>query len=359
MTGKCAVSAIIKVGFGARIPKRCVTPTIAAYPAAQRTRRSACTPCTHYRCSIPRAHIPGGHRSISTTTNTSAMQQTDAWWSREALDEAIGSGSLDHVLYWIGNTQRSAVAEDADQVSPTKACDILIARAKDPLVIQGISSVLSKPVKSREDFYTACAGLDSILSDLPIATLRLYRSGLETLAASTADSPPGVSLPSLASRAKDAVKFIDSPELTWAPQHKTDYMAERSLSERVHTAHQMKPHAKDLLGWLADLNWPPYLGCVKQLARFPEVAVDPIKEIIANDRDDPEWLLHILFFVEEHVPIGMLWEKLEPELSLLANSEVDDEGDPDLAGMNRELAEVAQRMLKLLNEWKKEQAGNE
>ncbi|KAL7948234.1 hypothetical protein V8C42DRAFT_362851 [Trichoderma barbatum] len=274
-------------------------------------------------------------------------------WSRDALNEAISSGSLDHVLHWIGNTQSRADAqEDADHVSPTKACDILIDRASEPLVIQGISSVLSKPVKSTEDFYTACAGFDSIVSDLPLETLRLYRSGIENLAASTEESPAGVSLPSLTSRAKDAVKFINSPELTWAPQHKFDFMGERSLTERIHTAQQMKPHAKDLLSWLADYNWPPYPGCIKQLARFPEVTVDPIKEIIAEHRDDPEWLLHILEFVEENVPIGALWEKLEPELALLASSETEDEE-------NRDLAESAKGLLELLHEWKREQGGNE
>ncbi|KAJ4857406.1 hypothetical protein T069G_08303 [Trichoderma breve] len=336
--------AKVQVGFGAHLPKGCVTPTIAAYPAAQRARRSAYT-----YLSIA---------AITTNLNISAMQQTDAGWSRETLDEAIGSGSLDCVLHWIGTTpSNSAAAEDADRVSSTKARDILIARAQDPLVIQGISSVLSKPVNSSGDFYTACAGLDSILSDLPLATLRLYRSGIEALAANTAYSPSGVSLPSLTNRAKDAIKFIDFPELTWAPEHKMDYMAERSLSERVHTAQQMKPHARDLLGWLADYNWPPYSGCVKQLARFPEVAVDPIKEIIADYRDDdPEWLLHLLDFVRESVPVGVLWEKLEPELLLLASSEASDEASDE---ENRDLVEAAQSMLGQLNEWKREQNGNE
>ncbi|KKP03698.1 hypothetical protein THAR02_04214 [Trichoderma harzianum] len=355
--------AKVQVGFGGRLPKCCVTPTITAYPAAQRSAYT-CT-STHYmyrcRCNIPRAHIPRGHiRSIAaiTTTNLnrSAMQQTHAGWNREALDEAIDSGSLDRLLHWIGTTpSNSAAAEDADRVSSTKARDILIARAQDPLVIQGISSVLSKPVKSKDDFYTACAGLDSILSDLPLATLRLYRSGIEALAANTTYGPSGVSLPSLTNRAKDAIKFIDFPELTWAPEHKMDYMAERSLSERVHTAQEMKPHARDLLGWLADYNWPPYSGCEKQLARFPEVAVDPIKEIIKDYRDDdPEWLLHLLDFVKESVPIGVLWEKLEPELSSLSSIEADDDDDEEI----RDLAETAKSMLGQLNEWKREQSGN-
>ncbi|UKZ82234.1 hypothetical protein TrVFT333_010019 [Trichoderma virens FT-333] len=285
----------------------------------------------------------------------SQSQQIEARWSRAALDEAIGSGSLDQVLRWIGTPSTAAVAgagADADHISTTEACDILIDRAGEPLVIQGICSVLSKPVKSRDDFFTACAGLDCIVSYLPLATLRLYRPGIEILAASTEESPPRVSLPSLTSRAKDAVKFIDFPELAWAPKHKFDFMGERSLSERVHTAQQMRPHAKDLLGWFADVNWPPRSGCIKQLARFPEVAVDPIKEIIAENRNDPEWLMYLLEFVEQHVSIGVLWEQLEPELVLLASSEAEDEE-------NRDLTETAQRLLGQLNEWKREQGGNE
>jgi hypothetical protein len=85
------------------------------------------------------------------------------------------------------------------------------------------------------------------------------------------------------------------------------------------------------------------LGCQKQLARFPEVTIDPIKEVILKNQNDPEWLLHILEFVEEHVPVETLWKRIEPELLQLANNEVEDE-----EGV--ELSEVAQRMLRLLKE---------
>ncbi|KAL7930074.1 hypothetical protein V8C35DRAFT_169370 [Trichoderma chlorosporum] len=283
----------------------------------------------------------------------SQSQQIETRWSREALDTAVGSGSLDRVLHWIGTAPSSEAEEGyADHISTTKACETLRERAGEPAVVHGICSVLANPIESRDDYFTACAGFDSIVSHLPLATLRLYRPGIETLAASTADGPPDVSLPSLRSRAEGAVKFIDFPELAWAPQHKHDFMGERSVSERVHTAQQMKPIAKDLLGWLADRNWPPFLSCEEQLARFPEVAVDPIKEIIAEHRDDPEWLLHLLEFVEERVPIGALWEKLKPELALLAGIEAEDED-------SRDLAEAAQRLIGLLNEWEKKETGNE
>lgn len=227
----------------------------------------------------------------------------------------------------------------------------VIRRAADPSVVCSISSTLSKPISSKFDFFVVCAALDDIVSHLPLAVLELYRPALATLAsADSAPSPEGVSVPCLAGRARDAIKFIDSPHLAWVPQHKHDCMGNRSLSERVHTAEQMEPHVDQLLGWLADPNWPPYVGCQKQLARFPELTIDAIKEAILNNRNDPEWLLHILEFVEEYVPVGMLWERIDPELRQLANSEVEDEEDV-------ELPEAAQRMLRLLKEAGETDAG--
>lgn len=227
----------------------------------------------------------------------------------------------------------------------------VIRQAADPSVVHNISSTLSKPINSKFDFFVVCAALDDIVSHLPLATLELYRPALETLAsADSAPSPEGVSVPCLAGRARDALKFIDNPHLAWAPQHKFDCMGDRSLAERVHTAEQMEPYVDELLGWLADLNWPPYLGCQKQLARFPEVTIDPIKEVILKNRNDPEWLLHVLEFVEEHVPMGTLWKRIEPELIQLANGEAEDE-----EGV--ELLEAAQRMLRLLKEAGETDAG--
>lgn len=249
-----------------------------------------------------------------------------------------------------------AASSDAARPDSGESCvpcaqQEVIRRAADPSVVCSISSTLSKPINTKFDFFVVCAALDDIVSRLPLATLVLYRPALETLAsADSAPSPEGVSVPSLAGRARDALKFIDNPDLAWAPQHKHDSMADRSLTERVHTAEQMKPHVDELLGWLADLNWPPYLGCQKQLARFPEVTIDTIKEIIPQNRHDPEWLLHILEFVEGYVPVGMLWKRIEPELIQLANSDFEDE-----EGI--ELIEAAQRMLSLLKEAGETDAG--
>ncbi|RFU74473.1 hypothetical protein TARUN_7798 [Trichoderma arundinaceum] len=343
---------MVKFGFGACIPaqRSATTCTITAYPAASKRLLGTRSTCSILRLrAIPRA------KGIMTS---SQLQQIEAVrWSREALDEAIGRGSLDHVLRWVAASSTNAAEEDAaaneDQISKTRACKILIERAGEPTIIHGISSVLSRPITTRDGFFTACAGVDGILSYLPLATLRLYKSALEALiSANTGDSPPGVSVPSLTSRAKDAVKFVDHPDLAWAPQHKFDFMGERSLAERVHSAEQMKPHASELLGWLADYNWPPCSGCIEQLARFPEVAVGPIKEIIPENGNDPEWLLHIVEFVEEYVPVGQLWQSLEPELTMLANSEAEDEE-------NRELAEAARRLLDSLREWRTKQGVRE
>ncbi|KAL7921541.1 hypothetical protein ACQKWADRAFT_313882 [Trichoderma austrokoningii] len=200
----------------------------------------------------------------------------------------------------------------------------VIRRAADPSVVATISATLSKPIKSKFDFFVVCAALDDIVSHLPLATLALYRPALQTLScADGAPSPEGVSVPCLAGRARDALRFIDDPGLAWAPQHKFDGLAIRSLAERIDTAAQMEPF--------------------KQLARWPELTIDPIKEVILKNRNDPGWLLHILGFVEQYVPVGALWEKLEPELVQLAGSEAEDE-----EGV--ELPEAARRMLRLLKE---------
>ncbi|KAL7806274.1 hypothetical protein V8C44DRAFT_339475 [Trichoderma aethiopicum] len=276
------------------------------------------------------------------------------------LDEAIGSASLEPVLHWMGTGKSTRIYTASDaadgtkdaarqrQLSTADACNILMARASEPPIVQGISSVLSRPITSSDDFFTACAAFDSVIACLPLDTLRLYRPSIEILAANTAPSPPRVSLPSLTSRAKGALKFIDTPDLAWAPQHKFDVFSQRTLAERVHTADQMRPLARGMLDWLADCNWPPYSGCIKQLARFPEVAIEPIKDIVAEHRDDPEWLLHLVQFVEKNVPIGTLSERLEPELELLAGIEAKDEE-------NRDLAEACQDLLGMLKKWRKEQ----
>lgn len=273
----------------------------------------------------------------------------------------LRSKPLDGVaLHWINTTNTAmsdaAVSQDAarpdsGESSLPGAQQEVIRRAADPSVVSSVSSTLSKPIKTKSDFFVVCAALDDIVSHLPLATLGLYRPALETLAsADSAPSPEGVSVPSLAARARDAIRFIDNPDLVWAPQHKLDYMAFRSLSERVHTAEQMEPYVDELLGWLADPNWPPYLACQKQLARFPELTIGPIQETILKEGNDPEWLLHILEFVEEYVPVGTLWKRIEPQLIQLANSEIEDE-----EGI--ELPEAAQRMLRLLKETGEADAG--
>lgn len=268
----------------------------------------------------------------------------------EAFDEAVNKGNIDEALRWLGSAS-GLPAQDT-----VKAYELLRDRAGEPVVVDGISCILSTPIQTRADFYAACAALDGVVSTLPLATLQLYRSGLETLAsADTWSPPPGVSPWALKDRAADAVKFIDSPDLAWPPRHKGDGMAMRSLAERVHTAEQMRPHAKELLGWLADVNWPPRRGCIEQLARFPEVAVGPIKELMAEiGDDDAEWIRRLVEFVEEHVPVGELWERLEPELTRLASSEGDGEEEED-----RELVETARRVLGVLQEWKKKQVVDE
>ncbi|KAL6887006.1 hypothetical protein GGI43DRAFT_271112 [Trichoderma evansii] len=352
-----ALSNVVKSGLGACIPKLRPTITCGAitdYPAAKQSRLGINNTGSsiRIRSSSSSSDRKDCGRSLKSTAR-------GAGWSNDALGEAIKKESLDGVaLHWINTINTAiymaaamgdvAVSEDATRpdsggMSIPGAQQEVMKRAADPSVVYSISSTLSKPINTKFDFFVVCGALDDIVCHLPLDTLRLYRPALETLAsADSAPSPEGVSVPSLADRARDAIKFINNPDLAWAPQHKNDYMADRSLSERVHTAEQMKPFVEELLGWLADLNWPPYLTCEKQLARFPELTIDPIKKIILENRNDPEWLFHLLVFVEQNVPLGT-WEKIEPELIQLANIEAEDEESIDLR-------EASQRMLRLLNE---------
>ncbi|KAJ6521505.1 hypothetical protein B0H19DRAFT_841177, partial [Mycena capillaripes] len=63
----------------------------------------------------------------------------------------------------------------------------------------------------------------------------------------------------------------------------------------------MAPHVPGLLGWLADLNWPHSGGFWGHLERFPELAVDPIREIL-REGGDGEWEYHLLEFLTSSVP---------------------------------------------------------
>ncbi|KAJ7785277.1 hypothetical protein DFH07DRAFT_726162 [Mycena maculata] len=75
----------------------------------------------------------------------------------------------------------------------------------------------------------------------------------------------------------------------------------------------MAPFVPELLDWLKDANWPPYGACWLQLTRFPELAVDPIRQVL-RDGEDGEWEEHLLQFIEREMP---------PEVRETARAEVE------------------------------------
>ncbi|KAK7408389.1 hypothetical protein QQX98_009429 [Neonectria punicea] len=159
-----------------------------------------------------------------------------------------------------------------------------------------------------------------------------------------ATSPHYDGTASLRQESKDLIRYLDNPEAVWVPSHKADCIGERSLQERVTTGEQMRPHIPGLLDWLADPNWPPFPGCRKQLARFPEETVEPIRRLFAKERGDGGWLLNVLEFVMECVPVGPLWEGLRAEVQAMAD---DPRGDED----DCELSDCARQWLAMLDAW--------
>ncbi|CAG9982513.1 unnamed protein product [Clonostachys byssicola] len=218
-----------------------------------------------------------------------------------------------------------------------------------------VCSAITRPITTDEEFEQAWKSLNYIY-DLPLEDLPPFEPALQVLSKiDTFKAPPGKGLYGLASGAGDVLKFMSYPSLVWVPQHKFDFMAERSLAERVSTAEQMRPHMAGLFQWLADYNWPPFTGCYKQLSRFPEATVGTIKEMCAGDLNDGELVEHILDFVMDKVPKGSAWEELAPvvlslqEKSAAKIKEEDDEWS--------ELLKRATEWLEEYETWKKESRG--
>lgn len=75
------------------------------------------------------------------------------------------------------------------------------------------------------------------------------------------------------------------------------------LSKYVHTSTVCLPDFKTRIGRFT-------LLVLRQLARFPPLAVQGICAAIEEYPTDGTWILNMLSFVEEHVPIWPLWEVL-------------------------------------------------
>ncbi|KAJ7463927.1 hypothetical protein FB451DRAFT_1561886 [Mycena latifolia] len=178
----------------------------------------------------------------------------------------------------------------------------------------------------------------SVLADLPRDRLELYRGALTRLATQPTDAEAAADLPE---RSTDILKFLDAAS-PWAPLTKSDDMAIRSLDLLVQTPEAMRPFVPALLEWLQDCNWPPWGGCRAQLARFPEVAIDPIRDILRKG-DDGEWEGHLLSFLVDCMP-GQVRERARAEVERIAQR-------PTQSKIDNDAVETAEECLKEMDHW--------
>ncbi|UPK89216.1 hypothetical protein LCI18_000151 [Fusarium solani-melongenae] len=219
------------------------------------------------------------------------------------------------------------------------------SRATEAPTVAAVSDTIKSPINDQDGFYLAWTALNEVVVDLPLKDLHHYRPALkavsETIASDTTASHLG-SATGLRSEAASLIRFMDDPTAVWVPQTKGDHIAERSLQERVRTADEMRPHVPGLLDWLADANWPPFRGCRAQLARFPEVTVGPIGQLIEKERGDGGWIASLLDFVDECVPLSM-WEELKPTVKALVEEAKGDEDDWEVSDLARQWLEKLEK----------------
>ncbi|KPM43665.1 hypothetical protein AK830_g2846 [Neonectria ditissima] len=218
--------------------------------------------------------------------------------------------------------------------------ELVRSRASEPPTVAAVSSAMQPPLGDQDALDVAWAAFHEVVSQLPLDAMQNYRPVLETLSAAEpieAGAAPSnlVGAAPLRQESKHLLRFMDDPAAVWVPSDKADSIGARSLQERVSTAEQMRPHVPALLDWLADANWPPFPGCRRQLARFPEEAVEPIRALFAKQRGDGAWLLNVLEFVTECVPAGPLWEGLRVEVQAMVDEPQGDEDDCELSDCAR------------------------
>jgi hypothetical protein len=183
--------------------------------------------------------------------------------------------------------------------------------------------------------------LQCVLSVLPKDRIEPYRAALGRLVTSPTEAETAKGpWPPLGKRSADLLEFLDASH-AWVPRHKGDDLGMRSL-ELIQTAEEMRPYVKRMLVWLQDYHWLPMRGCSAQLARFPELALDPIREILRMG-DDGEWSCHLLEFLKDSMP-GQLREKARVEVERIAQR-------PTHSEIDNETSEVAVDCLKAMDDW--------
>ncbi|KAJ7445185.1 hypothetical protein B0H11DRAFT_2087740 [Mycena galericulata] len=189
----------------------------------------------------------------------------------------------------------------------------------DPLV-SSLFSFLDTPSTTPEAADLRHPLVHQILGSLPKNRIEPYRVALVRLATSPTDVEKDLS-----ERSAALLEFLDASQ-AWVPRTKHDDLGMRTL-ELVETAEEMQPLIPGMLEWLQDRNWPPFRGCWAQLARFPELAIDPIR-VILRTGDDGWWEEALLKFLESEMPVKMR-ERARVEVERIAQQPTQDEIEND------------------------------
>ncbi|KAJ6562612.1 hypothetical protein B0H19DRAFT_1260177 [Mycena capillaripes] len=225
--------------------------------------------------------------------------------------------------------------------------EILVSRLKasppspnDPIV-SAIISVLATPATTTAESDLKHPLLHEILPALSKDRIEPYRAALVQIATNPTETEAEKgSWGPVSQRSAELLEFLDARQ-AWVPRGKSDDLGLRSLA-LVQTASEMQPHVAGMLEWLQDWNWPPFSGCWEQLSRFPELALEPIREVLRKG-DDGEWSNHLLRFLRECMP-EELRERARIELERIVQR-------PTQTEIENEACEAAMDCLKAMDDW--------
>ncbi|KAJ7459243.1 hypothetical protein FB451DRAFT_1371995 [Mycena latifolia] len=237
-------------------------------------------------------------------------------------------------------TRRNLSRETRAQLSALLILRLTAARPStaDPLVAE-IHTILSTPSVTAEsaELKGALFHWHGVLLCLPKDRIEVHRDALTRLALNPTSEEATYKLKS---RCRYLLDFLDVPH-AHAPHSKSDELAVRSL-ELVQTADEMRPLVPAVLEWIADTNWPVADGCWNQLARFPELTIDPIREVLRRG-DDAGWECNLLTFLLRDVPRPLL-EGVRPELERISMRPTDEE-------IECLVQELAAECLEVMDHW--------
>jgi hypothetical protein len=248
-------------------------------------------------------------------------------------------------------------AGDSDLEKKAEYIELVQSRAAEPPTVAAISSILTLPIKEGDwdTLKLQQTVIYRILLDLPLEQLQAYRPALAVLAAvdissfdPSKDGSYCAQTANTITNAKLLGRFAADPKTVWTPINKFDEVSYRTLSERIHTAEEMRPYMEDLFWWVADANNPPFTPCSEQLARFPETAATVAAEVMAkagqaNDTEHQHWIID---FVSTRVPIGKAWIPLRSHVQDMVRA-LEERKDED----EDEYVDSAKEWLAELEKW--------